>query len=84
MRTAFDVGHPVFLDLRLEPGRAAPVDVLTPLIGEHLLGNSVFGDRPSVDFDDTLGRLAAIQPQPGDIPGVIVQIPDQVRRPDGT
>jgi hypothetical protein len=78
VRAGLDVFDPVFLKLALKPGGAAPVGVLAAVVGEHLLGNTVFGDSPAVGFDYVLGGLAAVKTQPRNVSRVVVDKPDQV------
>ena len=54
-----DMGDAVLLELLLEARLAAPGGILPPVVGEHLLGHAELSDRPAVDLDDGLGRLAA-------------------------
>jgi hypothetical protein len=82
-----DVLDTVFFHLPFETGFATPVGVLAPVVGEHLFGNTVFGNATPVGLQDVGRRLAAVQPQGGDIPAVIVHEADQVgvatRQPEG-
>jgi hypothetical protein len=78
MRTGLDVFDPIFLKLALKPGGAAPVGVLAPVVGEHLLGNTVFGHGPAVGLDHVLGGLAAVKTQPRNVSRVVVDKADKV------
>lgn len=78
VRAAHQVMDLVFGQFHLEARLPSPVGVLTALVGEHLLGASILPDRPAVDLQDILGCLAAIQPQPHHVSGVIVDKADQV------
>jgi hypothetical protein len=51
---------------------------LAALIGEHLFGHAVLGDRGAVHLQHVLGRLAAKHVQPYHIAGVVIQKADQV------
>jgi hypothetical protein len=73
-----DVLDPVFGKLLFKPGSASPIGVLTPVVGEHLFGHSVFANGPTVGLDHVFGRLAAVKPQSGDIAAVVVDKPDQI------
>jgi hypothetical protein len=60
MGTRFDMFDTFFFKLFFKPRGAPPVGVLAPVIGEHLLGNTIFADRPPVGFDHVRRRLAAV------------------------
>jgi hypothetical protein len=62
------------LELRL----SAPRGVLPPVVGKKLRRNPVFPGRAPVHFQHILRALATVQPDPGDIPGVIIDKPDDV------
>ena len=79
MRTGFDMLETLLFQLLFEARRAAPVGVLAAVVGEHLLGNAVLADTPSIGLNDVLGRLAAVQPQSGDVTRIVIQVADQVR-----
>ena len=57
--TGTDVGDAVLLEFLLEARLAAPGGILPPVVGEHLRGHAELSDRPAVDLEDRLGRLAA-------------------------
>ena len=78
MRTALEVGHAILLELDFETAGPAPGGVLTPIVGQHLLGRLILAHRHPVDFDDGLGGGAAEQIGPHHEPGVIVQETDQI------
>jgi hypothetical protein len=78
VRPGADVFDTVLLQLLLEAGLASPVGVLPAVVGQHLLGNPVLGHRPPVGLQHVLGRLAAVQPQRGDVAAVVVDEADQV------
>jgi hypothetical protein len=77
--TRSDVLDTVFFHLPLEPGLSPPVGVLPAVVGEHLPGYAVFGNPAPVGLQNVFGRLAAIQPQGGDVSAVVVHEADQVR-----
>lgn len=62
------------LELRL----SAPGGVLPPVVGKKLRRNPVFPGRAPVNFQHVLRALATVQPDPGDIPGVIIDKPDDI------
>ena len=64
------------LELRL----SAPGGVLPPVVGKKLRRNPVFPGRAPVHFQHVLRALATVQPDPGDIPGMIINKPDDVGR----
>ncbi len=82
-----DVMDVVLLEFHLEPGFTPPRSVLPPVVGQHLLGHTVFGHGATVDFQDVLAGLAAEQIQPNQIARVVIHEADQVRllaaEPDG-
>jgi len=78
VRPGADVANPVFLQLLLEAGLPSPVGVLPSVVGQHLLGNPVLGDRPPVGLKHVLGGLASVQPQGRHVAAVIVDEADQV------
>jgi hypothetical protein len=72
MRPGFEVVGAVLFHLGLETGRAPPVDVFTPVVGEHFLGGLVFGRRHPENLQHVLGGVAAEQIGSDDEPGIIV------------
>jgi hypothetical protein len=76
--TGTDMLDAVLFHLFFETGLAAPVGVLTSIVGEHLFGNTILGNATAVALQHVGGRLAAIQPHSGDIPAVVVHEADQV------
>jgi hypothetical protein len=79
MRTALDMGHPIFPEFGFEPAHPTPGGVLPPVIGEHLLGRLILPSPHPIHLDHRVGRRAPEQIRPGDEPGVIVQEGDQIR-----
>jgi hypothetical protein len=73
-----DVLDPVFFHLFLKPRLPTPVGVLPAVVGEHLPRHPIIGYRSTIGLQNVLGRLAAVQTQPGNVTAVVVQIPDQV------
>jgi hypothetical protein len=73
-----DMLDALFRELLLKARLPAPVGVLPPVVGQHLLGNPVFGHRPAVALEHVLRRLAAVKPQGGDVAAVVVDEADQV------
>lgn len=78
VRSALEVVHPILLELGLEAGGAPPAGELPALVGEQFLGHAVLGDRPAIDLEDVLRRLAAEHVESHDIPRVIVKEADEV------
>jgi hypothetical protein len=72
MRPALNVVHPILAQLRLKARGAAPTGVLAALIGEHLFGHAVLGDRPAVHLQHVLRRLTAKHVQPHHVAGIII------------
>ena len=78
VRTGADMLDAVFLQLLLEAGLPTPVGVLTPIVGQDLLGNPVLANPAAAGLKHVLGGLAAVQPQGGDVAAVVVDEADQV------
>jgi hypothetical protein len=78
VRTGTDVLDALFLQFLLEAGLPPPVGVLLPVVGQHLLGNSVLGHPATIGLQYVLGGLASVQPQSGNVAAVIVDEADQV------
>ena len=76
--TGADVTHAIFFHLPLKTRLAPPVRVLAAVVSEHLLGHAILGDTAAVGLQHVGRRLAAVQPQAGDIPAVIIHEADQV------
>jgi hypothetical protein len=62
------------LELRL----SAPVGVLPPIVGKKLRRYPVLSGCAPVHFQHVFRALATVQPDPGDIPGIIIDKPDDV------
>ena len=80
MRGAADVVDMIPLELLLELGRATPTGVLPPVVRKHLLRRPVRRYRLAVDLHHIGTGLATVHSQPRDIPRVIIDEPDDVRR----
>jgi len=80
LRRTADVMDVVILQFLLEPRGPTPTGILPAVVGQHLLGRAVFAHRAPVDLQHALRGVAAIQPQPHDVPGVVIQEGDDVRR----
>jgi hypothetical protein len=78
VRPGADVPHPVLLQFLFEARLAPPVGVLPTVVSQHLLGDPVVGDSTTIGLQNVLGRLAAVQPECGDVAAVIVDEADQV------
>jgi hypothetical protein len=78
MRPGFEMVGPVLLHLGLETGGAPPVDILSPVVGQHLFGRLVFAGRDPKHLQHVLGGVAAEQVRPHDEPRVVVQEGDDV------
>ena len=78
VRAGFDVLDAVFLKLPLKARSAPPVGVLAPVVGEHLLGNAVFGHGTPVGLKNVFGGLAAVKTHTGNVAGIIVHKADQI------
>jgi len=78
MRRRPDVLHPVLLELTLEPARPPPGRVLPAVVRQHLLGRPILAHRPPVDLDHVGTGLAPEQVHSCDVPGIIVDIPNQI------
>ena len=76
--TAPDVVHPVLLQFVLEPRLAAPVGVLPTVVRQHFLGHPVGPCRPPIHLQHVLCRHRPIESQPRDVPGMVIDEPDQV------
>ena len=61
MRSGFEVVSAVFLHLGLETRGAAPIDVLTAIVGEHLLRRLILARCNTEDFQHIIGSVAAKQ-----------------------
>jgi len=80
MRGTTDVVNVIPLEFLLELRGATPTGVLPPVVREHLLGRTIRRHRLAVDLHHIGAGLAAVHPQSGDIPRIIIDEPDDVRR----
>jgi len=78
MGPALQVMDMVLLELGFEAGGAPPAGELPALVGQHLLGDVVLGDRAAIDLEDVLGRLTAEDVQPHHVAGVVIQEADEI------
>ena len=78
LRTGFDVGHPVLLQLRFETGGAAPTGVLAAIVRQHLPGWFVLGHRLAVDLDDRFGGGTAKEIRSHHEARIIIQEGNQI------
>ena len=78
MGTALDVSDPVLLEFGLEPTDPSPVGILPTVIGEHLLGRLILSRGHPVDLDHRVRGGAAKQIGPGNEPGIVIQISNEV------
>ena len=78
VRLAPYVFHTILGEFHLKLRGAAPRRILPPIVGEHLLGNTVFRHRLPVDFEHVLGGLAREEPQSDDVSRMVVDEPDQI------
>jgi hypothetical protein len=76
-RTA-DVMHMVTGQRVLEARLPVPRHILPAIVGQHLLGFTVFTRRPTVHLQHILRGLAPEESQAHDVPGVVINEPDQV------
>jgi hypothetical protein len=68
----------ILLKLRLKLRGPPPVDVLTAVIRQHLLGNAVLRRRLAVELQYIIGRLRHTKAQSHDITGIVVDKSDEV------
>jgi hypothetical protein len=78
LRPAFNMSHPVLLQLGLEPARPTPRRILPSIIGQHFLRWLVFAHGDAIDLDHRRRRGTAEQVRPHDITGVIVEERNEV------
>jgi hypothetical protein len=77
VRLRFDVPDTVLLHLSLKPAGSSPRRVLPSVVRQHLLRRVILCYRSPVHLDHVLTSLAPEQIQARNIPGIIVDIPDQ-------
>ncbi|MEI7881596.1 MAG: hypothetical protein WCI95_12045 [bacterium] len=76
---AAKVMDPILLHFTLEPRLPSPVRVLPAIVRQHLLGNPVLARASTVNLQHVLRRLRTVQSKSGDVAGMIINEPDQVR-----
>jgi len=81
VRPGFEVVRAVLLHLGLETGDTTPVDVLPPVVGEHLFGWLVLCCCDSEHLQYVLRRMTAEQIGSHHVAGVIIHEPDEVGVP---
>ena len=81
VRTTADMLDPVPCQFLLELGLAVPRRILPAVIRQHLLGHPVRSNATPEHLQQIIGRLAAEYFQGRDVPGMIVDEPDQVGVP---
>ena len=79
--STLEVTDPILFQFGLEPTDTPPGGVLAAVIGEHLLGRLILSGGHPINLDHGVGRWTAEQIGPGDEPGIIVQVGDQVGIP---
>jgi len=78
VRTTADMLDPVPFQFLLELGLPVPTRILPPVIRQHLLGHPVRSHAAPEHLHQIIGRLAAEYFQGRDVPGMVVDEPDQV------
>jgi hypothetical protein len=78
MRPGFEVVRAVFLHLGLEAGGAPPVDIFSPVVGEHFLGRLKLRGRHPEDLQHVLGGVTAKQIRPDHEPGIVIHETDDI------
>jgi hypothetical protein len=81
MRAGPDMLYSVLLQFPLKPALATPVNVLPPVVHQHLLRRPVLTGGTPVYLDHALLGLAPKQVQSRHVPRIIVYVPDQIRVP---
>ena len=81
VRAAADMLDPVPFQFLLELGLAVPARILPPVVRQHLLGHPVRSHAAPEYLQQIVGRLAAEYFQGRDVPGMVVDKPDQVGIP---
>jgi len=78
MRPGFEVVRAVLFHLRLETGRAAPIDILPAVVGEHLFGRLILRGGNPEDLQHVLCRVTAEQIGAHHEARVIIHEPDKI------
>jgi len=80
MRRAADVVDVVFLQFLLEGRLPAPTGILPAVVGQHFPGRAVLRHRGAVEVHHVGAGMTAIHAQTHDVPGVVIDEGDDVRR----
>ena len=80
LRRAADVVDVIALKFLLELRLAPPTGVLPPVVGQHFLRRAIGRHRLAIDLHHVGAGLAAEHPQAGDVPRVVIEESDDVRR----
>lgn len=78
VRTTADMLYPVPFQFLLELGLAVPARILPAVVRQHLLGHPMRSYATPEHLHQIIGRLAPEYFQGRDVPGMIVDEPDQV------
>lgn len=78
MRRTANVMNTILLQFHLELGLAAPRNILPAVVAQEFLGYSVLNNRSTVNFQDVLAGLAAVNTEPDDVAAKIVDEADEV------
>jgi hypothetical protein len=70
--------YTILLKLRLELRGPSPVDILSAVIGEHLLGNTILRRGLTIEFQYIIRRLRHAKAKSNDITGVVVDKSNEV------
>ena len=78
MRAALEVVSPILLHLGLETSGPPPIDVLTPIVGEHLPGRLKLRGGNAEDFENIFGGMTAEQVSADHEAGVVIHEADEI------
>ena len=81
VRPGFEMVRAILFHLRLEASGAAPVDVLTPVVGEHLLGRLILAGGDAKDLQHVFGSVTAKEIGTDDEARVVVHETDEIGIP---
>ena len=73
-----DMLYTVLLKLRLELRGPSPVDILSAIVRQHLLGNAVLRSSLTVELQHVIRRLRHTKAKPNNITGVVVDKSDEI------
>ena len=79
LRRAADMVDVILPQFLLEGRFSAPRGVLPTIVGQHLLGLAVFAHRTPINLQHIFRRVATVDPQAHNVPGVVIQEGDDVR-----